>query len=260
MIGSKVVRYSNALTANDASMGSPNNLGFSETLLSTVDSASSKEERKEDAATSKPTAGPVSPPELKEGLVDDKVVAEYGGGGGDEDGEKTVVVKKPPAPKRRRVQAQYQVRRDISPLVYLKPEARNSNLVQFIELVQGRTQVPMNQLVQEWMIAGGDIDFSALGPILKSAVFSALQDLTNICRKYRRAIYSEQDIIEDASHPYYHSFIELTSAHLLLSSSFSQKGYHPLRDSIKRTWSLATANAIAANAVQNQPGSISGGL
>ena len=224
--------------------------GFSETLLSAADSAS-----KVDATAGKPAADPTSPPGLKE-----ETVAGGGGGGGGDDDDKVVVVKKPPAQKRRRVQAQYQVRRDISPLVYLKPEARNSNLVQFIELVQGRTQVPMNQLVQEWMIAGGDIDFSALGPVLKSAVFSALQDLTNICHKYKRVVYSEQDIIEDASHPYYYCFIELTCAHLLLSSSFSQRGYHPLRDSIRRTWGLATANAVAANAVQNQPGSISGGL
>ena len=168
-------------------------------------------------------------------------------------------VKKPLGTKRR-VHAKYEVRRDISPLIHLKPEARNSNLVQFIELVQGRTHAPMNALVQEWMITGGDIDFSALGPVLKSAVFNALQDLTNICRKYRRQVFNEQEIIEDASHPYYHCFIELTSAHVIVSYGFSQKGYHPLRDSMRRSWALIAANTIAKDAVLGQPGPFSGGI
>lgn len=148
-------------------------------------------------------------------------------------------------PQRRRTRVQYAVRTDISPLIHLTPEQRASPLTQFVELVQGDTQAPIRKLIEEYMVTGEVFNFNCLGTILKSAVFAATQILNTICDDQNTKSYTELEIIDQPTNPYYDCFLRLVCAKVKESLGSDSRGYHSIRASLKDQWGVIMATNYA---------------
>ena len=153
--------------------------------------------------------------------------------------------KKKGGPQRKRARVHYAVRTDISPLIHLTQEQRAQPLVQFVEIVQGTTQAPIRKLVDEYMVTGHEFNFHCLGSLLKAAVFAATEILNIICERRNTKSYTEMEIIDQPTHPYYDCFLKLVCAKVKESLGSDSRGYHSIRSSLRDQWGVAMATNYA---------------
>lgn len=155
-----------------------------------------------------------------------------------------VVATQPKKAQKRKIVHHYEPKRDQHPYFYLSPESRLSPLARFVELVQGASAVPMKELVMDWLLLDGTLTMDKLSGVMKQSMMLALQVVAEYCNRFKKWCPTEQDIIEDPSHPYYLAYVDMVAAYTVENSAKSVRQVHTVRDRTKHKMDIVAAQAL----------------